>query len=276
MPRLPRRLGHEDTATLVEHLDELRARVIAVVGALAITFGVAYAFRNQIIEAIQRPLPDCKVRSDTTGVCLQEFRLTTLSPIEPFMTSFTVSAWAAVSAALPVLIWQIWGFIAPAFGGRDQRTISRLLMSGTLLFVAGIAFAYFVVLPAAIPFLVGFDSQNYDIQLRAREYIGFVALTLVAVGIIFQLPIVILGLVRLGILSAAKLKRNRRIGIVIAVAIAVVLPGIDPVTTMTEAVPLVLLFEASIWLAVFFEKRWLAEAAAAAAAEEELGAPGEP
>ncbi len=133
MPRLPRRLGHEDTATLVEHLDELRARVIVVVGALAVTFGVAYAFRNQIIEAFQRPLPDCKVRSDVTGECLDAFRLTTLSPIEPFMTSFTVSMWAAVSAALPVLIWQIWGFIAPAFERRDQRTIGRLREAGAAL-----------------------------------------------------------------------------------------------------------------------------------------------
>jgi sec-independent protein translocase protein TatC len=185
------------------------------------------------------------------------------------MTSLTVSIWSAIAVALPVILWQIWGFLAPAFEEKDQKAVSRLVMFSGALFLAGIAFGRFVVLPAAIPFLLGYDSELYNIQVRAREYISFGLVTMIGVGFVFQLPVVVLTLVRLGILTAARLRRNRRIGIVICVAVAVALPGIDPVTTVIECLPLLLLFEGSIWLAGYFEKRWLAQAAARAAAEAE-------
>jgi sec-independent protein translocase protein TatC len=137
-------------------------------------------------------------------------------------------------------------------------------------------FSYFVALPAATPFLLDFDAEQYDIQLRARDYYSFVAMTSIAIGFLFELPIIILGLVRLGVLSAAKLRRNRRIGIVICFAVAVALPGIDPVTTTIQAVPLLVLFELSIWLAGFFEKRWEKARAAAEAAEAAEAAAAQP
>lgn len=273
--RLPRRLGHGDEVSLTDHLGELRQRIIVSVAVIAVAFGVAYGFRKDVIDFLSGPLPDCKITAETGGaiqpenttVCLEEFTPTTLSPAEPFMTSLTVALWAAVAVALPILLWQMWNFIAPAFERAEQKSIGRLLVVSTGLFAAGIAFAYFVVLPAAIPFLLGFDSEVYDIQLRARDYFSFVWVTLIAVGVVFQMPMVLLGLVRLGILTADKLRRNRRIGIAGAVTVAVLLPGVDPVTTIIEAVPLLLLFEVSIWMAVFFERRWLQQAAAAAAAE---------
>jgi sec-independent protein translocase protein TatC len=136
------------------------------------------------------------------------------------------------------------------------------------------AFAYFVVLPAAIPFLLGFDSELYAIQVRARDFLSFSWVTMLAVGIVFEMPMVLLGLVRIGILTADKLRRNRRIGIVAAVTVAVVLPGVDPVTTIIEAIPLLILFEATIWLSVFFERRWLAAAAREAADSDSDGLAG--
>jgi sec-independent protein translocase protein TatC len=251
--RLPRRLDYGDRVTLVEHLDELRARLIVSLAAVALAFGLAYGFRHQILDALNRPL---------------EGRLpTTLGVAEPFMTSFMVSLYAALCVALPVIVWQIWMFLAPAFEDKDQKLIARLGILGTGLFAGGILFSYFIVLPAATPFLLGFDSAQYIIQIRAQSYYSFVAITSIAIGVIFELPILLLALARLGILSAARLRKNRRLGYVLCFALAVVLPGVDPVTTTLQAVPILILFEGSIWLVTFFERRWEAARAAAEAAE---------
>jgi sec-independent protein translocase protein TatC len=259
--RLPRRLDYGDRVTLTEHLDELRARLIVSLAALAVAFGAAYGFRHQILDALNKPL---------------EGRLpTTLGVAEPFMTSFMVSMYAALCVALPIIVWQIWAFLAPAFEEKDQKMIARMSVLGTVLFVGGILFSYFVVMPAATPFLLGFDSSQYIIQIRARDYYSFVGLTSMAIGILFQLPIFLLALCRLGILSSARLRRSRRIGYVLCFAVAVALPGIDPITTTLQAVPLLVLFESSIWLAVFFEKRWeVARAAAEADMDEPPDTPG--
>ena len=274
--RLPSRLGHGEEIALGDHLGELRARIVVSVVAISVAFGVAYAFRKDVIDLLQGPLPDCKIASANGQTCLEAFQPTTLSPAEPFLTSFTVALWAAIAVALPILVWQLWNFVAPAFEAKDQKLVGRLVIIGTFLFLGGVAFAYFVVLPAAIPFLLGFDSDIYDIQLRARDYFSFVWVTLIAVGVIFELPIVLLGLVRVRLLTADKLRRNRRIGIAVAFTVAVLLPGVDPVTTLIEAIPLLILFEVSIWLAVFFERRWLEQAAAEATQADGLAGTGDP
>jgi sec-independent protein translocase protein TatC len=124
-----------------------------------------------------------------------------------------------------------------------------------VLFVGGLAFAYRVALPAALKFLTSYDQNIYDIQIRAKDYVSFAVLVLVAVGVVFELPAFIVGFVRLGILSSSTLRRNRRIGYVAVAALAVALPGVDPVTTVFEMVPLLVLFEASIWLSVLVERR---------------------
>ncbi len=124
------------------------------------------------------------------------------------------------------------------------------------LFVAGMAFCYFVVLPKALDFLIGYDGDLYEEQVRANYYFSFVIMTMLASGIAFLMPIFILGLVRLGVLSSAKLRRNRRIGIAAMVAFAVLLPTVDPVSLAFEVVPLLALFELSIWLSAAMERRW--------------------
>jgi sec-independent protein translocase protein TatC len=241
--RLPRRLGHGDKVTLVEHLDELRARLIIGLAGFAVAFGGAYGFRQPIIDWLAEPLDGRP--------------LTTLSPAEPFMTSLTVSAYAAFAVAFPLFLWQLWAFLAPAMETSSQKTIARLVFVATILLVGGMAFARFVVLPATIPFLLGFDNEIYgNILIRAREYFSFAAFTIVGVGVLFELPVFLLGLVRLGVLTADRLRRNRRIGIVVLVAISVALPGVDPMTTILQTIPLLVLFEASIWASIYFEKRW--------------------
>jgi sec-independent protein translocase protein TatC len=246
MARMPRRLGHGESVTLVEHLTELRTRLIVSLLALVAAFALTYTFRQTIIEWLRAPVP-------------ANYDLTTLSPGEPFTTSFMVALYAAFAITIPILVWQLWAFLAPAFEQRSQQTVVRLVAAATVLLFCGMAFAYWVVLPNGVTFLLGFDSELYDTQLRAREYFSFAATVILGVGILFELPIFILGLVRLRILSADRLRRNRRIGIGICLIGVVLLPGVDFVSMGLQSLPILILFEASIWLAIFFEKRWAAQ-----------------
>jgi sec-independent protein translocase protein TatC len=253
--RLPRRLQHGEEATLVEHLDELRSRLFVMLGALLLAFTVTYAFHHRLILWLNQPLPAAKRHPVTFGVA------------EPFLTSLSVSFWAAILIALPVLLWQAWAFLAPAFDQRTQHGVRWLVALATALTVAGIFFAYYIVLPAALKFLTSYDSNLYNIQIRARDYYSFVCLVMVAVGIVFQVPLFLLGLVRIGVLTSRKLRRNWRIGIVAMTALAVALPGVDPVTTMLEMIPLIALYLVSLALSGFFERRWHPHRETAAAAE---------
>ena len=173
------------------------------------------------------------------------------------MTSFKVSLYAGLALALPVVLWQLWSFLAPAFQRNIQRSMASSVAAATALFAIGVGFGYRVVLGPAVHFLTTYDSDLYNIQIRASSYYSFALMVLVAVGIVFELPVFVLALVRLRIISSRTLRRKRRLGYVIVAALAVALPGIDPVTTTLEMVPMLLLFEGSIWLSVLFERRWL-------------------
>jgi sec-independent protein translocase protein TatC len=167
-----------------------------------------------------------------------------------------VSLYAAFLLALPIILWQVWAFLAPAFQENLQRTMAALVTFATLLGIGGLAFGYWIALPAAVSFLTDYDSAHYTILVRARDYYSFASLCLLAVALVFQVPMFVLALVRLRILSAAKLRRNWRIGLVVMAALAVALPGIDPVTTTLEMLPLMALYGLSIALASILEPRW--------------------
>ena len=241
---LPRRLRHGEEATLVEHLGELRARLIIAVVALAAGFTVAYAFHGRLLDWLNRPLPP---RLD---------KPTTFSPIEPFATSVMVSLWAGLLLALPIVFWQIWAFLAPAFEEHRQRSMATLVAFATVLGLGGVAFGYFVILTPAIHFLTNFDSSHYVIQIRARDYYRFVSFVLLGVALAFEVPVFVLALVRLHILSAARLRSTWRYGVFIMTVIGVILPGVDPVSTILSVIPLVALYVLSIGLATFLEPRW--------------------
>jgi sec-independent protein translocase protein TatC len=241
--RLPRRLARGESVELVDHLGELRGRLIACLVALAATSGIAFAFHGRLVEWLNAPLPDGR-----TPV--------TLAPAEPFTTSLKLSIVAGFALALPFVLWQVWSFLAPALEERLQRTIAFCVAIATGLFGAGVAFGYTVALPAAIGFLTNYDDHLYDIEVRASSYYSFCVMVLAAVGLVFELPVFVVALVRLGITSSARLRRNRRIGYVVVAAVAVALPGVDPVTTALQMIPLMLLFEASIWISVLLERRW--------------------
>jgi sec-independent protein translocase protein TatC len=240
-----RRLDHEEQAELVEHLGELRTRLVVSLVAVGVGFAVAYVFHGTLLHWLNAPLPDGHRRPVTFGVT------------EPFMTSFKVSLYAGFALALPVVLWQLWAFLAPAFQQNVQRTLATSVASATALFALGVGFGYRVVLGPSVHFLTTYDSHLYDIQIRASSYYSFVLMVLVAVGIVFELPVFMVALVRLRVVSSATLRRKRRLGYVLVAALAVALPGIDPVTTTLEMVPMLVLFEGSIWLSVILERRWV-------------------
>ncbi len=239
----PRRLGTDEEATVVEHLSELRHRLLIAVLAIVPAFIVTFAFHTTLIEWLKRPLPPDKT-------------LITLGVVEPFTTAVKVSGLAAVAIVLPILVWQVWGFLAPAVDKATQRVLSGFLVVATALFGLGVVFAYFIVLPAAITFLTNFDDTLYTVQIRASYYLSFTSLVLVACGLAFEMPIFILALVRIRVLSYEKLRTHRKEGYALMVGFAVLLPTVDPVSLLFETIPLLILFEASIWMARLMEKRW--------------------
>ena len=255
MSRLPRRLRHGEEATLVEHLGELRARLIISLGAIAVGFVVAYIFHGQLLEWLNRPLPH------------RFKRPATFSPIEPFSTSIWVTLWAALLLALPIVLWQLWAFLAPAFEEHRQRAIAAVVAFATALGLGGVAFGYWVVLPPAIHFLTNYDSSHYTILIRARDYYRFASFVLLGVALAFEVPVFVLALVRLRILTAAKLRSTWRVGVFTMTVVGVLLPGVDPVSTILSVVPLVALYVLSIGLASFLEPRWRSETTAAPVAE---------
>ena len=245
MRRLPRRLSYGEEATLVEHLEELRNRLIVCLIALGAAFPIAYIFHDRLIEALIELAPEDKP-------------IITIGVAEPFTMALKVSFYASLALAFPVLVWQAWSFFAPAVQDRNQRVVARFVALATLLFAGGMAFAYFVLLPRALDFLTNYDDNLYDVQIRASYFLSFVTLMIFATGLIFQLPIFVIGLVRLGVLTSAQLRKNRRIGYIVLLGAAILLPTVDPVSLALEVMPLFALFELSIWLSVVLERRWQA------------------
>jgi sec-independent protein translocase protein TatC len=235
-------VGHEDRLSLVEHLDELRSRIIVA----AIVFGLAFIGcfwqDERLLEIANAPLGP-----NRTPV--------SLGVAEQFTTTLTVVAYGALIVSMPILLFQLYSFVLPAFSPTERKVALPLLLMVPVLFVAGAAFGYYVVLPPAITFLLGFNSEQFTTLVRAREYYSFAAMSLLAVGILFQTPVVILALTRLGITTPRQLRRNRRYAILVIAVVAALLPSVDPVTMVLTMAPLFVLYEGSIVLATIFGPR---------------------
>lgn len=232
-----RPVDHKDELSLVEHLDELRSRLVVT----GICVGVALAlcfWQNHLILAIANaPLGR---------------RPVALSPTEPFLTTLTLSAYAALLITMPVLLYQLYAFVLPAFSPTERRVALPMLLMVPVLFIAGVAFGYFVILPKALQFLLSFNADVFEQQIRARDYYSFAAMSLFAVGVLFQIPVGVLAAVRLGLTTPRKLRKNRRYAILVIAILAMLLPGQDPITMTIAMVPLIVLYEASILLASAF------------------------
>ncbi|HEX6460450.1 MAG TPA: twin-arginine translocase subunit TatC [Thermoleophilaceae bacterium] len=179
----------------------------------------------------------------------------TLGLGEPFSTSVTVAFAFALLLGLPFLLIQAWAFISPAIAPAERRAVRPLLVCAPVLFATGVAFAYFLVLPPAVKFLQGFNHGAFDVLVQARAYYRFELMTMLALGAMFEIPVLLLALGRVGVLSSATLRRYRRYAIVGLSVLGALLPGTDPVTTLLETLPLFGLYEATIVLLRLSERR---------------------
>jgi sec-independent protein translocase protein TatC len=311
MPAL-RPVGHEDRLSLVEHLDELRARMIWCLAAFAVAFAVCYWQNERVLSIVNKPIrgaqslrtthpgndPDKQAatfaramgqaarstipvlravlrevedpvarrqvqasikafqRAAAATPTAQYRRPITLGVAEPFLTTFKVAGYAAILLVLPFLLYQLYAFVLPAFTPRERSAVLPVLLLVPLLFAGGVLFGYFEALPRATHFLLNYNSDQFDILLRAQDYYSFAIVFLGALGLVFQVPVAIMGLTRLGIVTTRQLRGNRGYAIlVIAIVAAVVTPTPDPVTMLVTMAPLVALFELSILLAWLLERR---------------------
>src|SRR5919199_940412 len=322
-----RPVGYEERLSLVDHLDELRTRLIWCIAAFIVCFSVCYWQNNWLLQTVNRPLQSTQnlngkkrskdpleesarfeIRSGTAqkqaaqaftaqsryfAVLAADPKLNareralaraaqvqaanaakrqqdagdavptnrarqpiTLGVTEPFVTTFSVAAYAALLLSLPFILWQAYAFVLPAFSPAERRVALPLMIMVPCLFLCGVAFGYFVALPRAINFLQNFNDQSFDILIRAADYYKFAVVLLAIIGLLFQIPIGVLAVTRLGIISARTLARNRGYVILgLSVVAAVATPTPDPVTMLIAMAPLVILFELSVQMAKIMERR---------------------
>ncbi|MGD9570527.1 MAG: twin-arginine translocase subunit TatC [Thermoleophilia bacterium] len=258
-----RRAGREEQLSVVDHLDELRNRLIVSVVALVVAFAAAYGFHEQLIEFLERPLPQ---RFEDTG-------LITLSPTEPFFTTLKICFWTAIIVAVPVWLYQVYAFVIPAVQDQSRRRMLAIVAGASSLFLAGVAFGYYVVLPVALDFLLNFGDGTFQTEVRAGEYFAFVTTLMFASGLMFEVPVAMLALARIGVATAELYIKQWRIALVLIAALAAILPGGDPFSMLLLMIPQILLYGLGILLAKKFggPPLWAREAWADA---EDDAAPG--
>ena len=234
--RRVRPISHEDRLSIVDHLDELRSRLIICALAFVVAWGLAAWQNNRVLDILNAPLPHGK-------------EPITLAPAEAFYTTISNSAYVGLLIALPVILYQLYAFLLPAFKPAERRVAFPMMMLIPVLFITGVLFCYFLVLTPAMHFLLNFNSDQFSNQVRARDYYGFIIMLMVARGLAFQVPVAVVVACKLRLTTPAKLRRGRRYAIVTIVVLAALLPTVDPLSLILESVPMYALYELSIVLA---------------------------
>jgi len=251
----------DDRYTLFEHLDELRKRLMWSIVALAVGVIVAAVFNSLVFDLLLYPL------KQVSGLDPAAYKLTTFSPAEPFMTSLKIWVVVGIMLAAPFLIWQMWAYVGPAFSSTEKRYFYPVVIATTLLFLGGVVFGYLVVLPKGLQFLLGFGSGNFNIQNRASDYFTFVALFVLAFGAVFEMPVVLVLLAKVGVIDDKFMRKHRRYAVLIsAIVAAVITPSQDAFSMLAMFIPLVILYEISIPIA-----RWVQPKREAGAGGEDAG-----
>ena len=244
------KMNEDDKLPFTAHLEELRNRLVVSFIAIGVGFLLAYGFKEKIFEILTRPLISVMGEGDKlifTGIP------------EAFFTYLKVSLLAGVMLAAPVVIYEFWMFVAPGLYKKERRLLLPAVFLSSVFFVGGALFGYFIVFPFGFKFLLGFASDTIRPLPSMKEYLGFSAKLLLAFGLVFELPLVLTIMARLGLVTAEFLKKNRKYAILIFFVGAAILTPPDVVTQIMMAVPLMVLYEISILGAKIFGKE-IAEA----------------
>jgi sec-independent protein translocase protein TatC len=237
----------EATMSFIEHLEELRIRMLWSLGALVAGAGVGFWVTNRfdVIGFLTRPVRPL----------LEDGRLTYLHPTEPFMVTIKVGIFVGVVLALPVVFYHFWRFVAPGLMENEKRIFVPALLASVALFVGGAALAFFLVLPFGLRFFLGFATESLQPMITINDYFSFAMQITLMFGIVFETPLVILVLTWIGVLPARTLRKYRRHAIAVMAIVSAVLTPADVVSMLLMLVPLYLLFEVSVLLAGVIERR---------------------
>jgi sec-independent protein translocase protein TatC len=308
MPKRLKPIGHDDRLSVVDHLDELRSRLIVCAAVLIVAFGLCFWQNHRLLTLLNNPLPANSTHTSnklngitddnvSTGKHLERAgrELSNLArsgavpgaeglalsqaareitaagkslpqktqknvPItigvgEPFTVSLTVAFYAALLISLPVLLYELYAFVIPAMRPQERQVARPILIVAPLLFLLGVVFSYVVVLPAAVKFLQGYNSNQFDAFVQAKPLYSFEVMTMGAIGLAFEMPMLLLGARAAGLIDGGTLTKHWRYAVVILAVVAAAMPGADPVTTGLESAPLVILFLASIVLLKLADRR---------------------
>jgi sec-independent protein translocase protein TatC len=249
---------------LMGHLGELRRRITYSAIVVVVFVIAAFIFKDYVLALLMRPLRQAGFTEN----------LATFGVTEAFMQILKVSIYAGLVIALPFLLYQFWAFIMPALYENEKRSVIPYVIFTTVLFLAGIAFAYLIVLPVGLRFLVGYGDQFFNQLFQAERYFSFISLFLLAFGLVFELPLIMMLLAWAGLVNHIKMRKYRKYAILVEAVIAMVLtPSQDPVSMALMLIPLMVLYEFGIWLAKVAEKRKTRRQEAAALAEAEEATP---
>jgi sec-independent protein translocase protein TatC len=233
--RRPASLNRRAELTVVEHIEEMRLRMLVSLAVFGVALGLCFWQNHLLLQIVNAPL--------------QGKRPVTFGVTEPFTATLTVAAYAAFTLSLPVLLYQLYAYVLPAFSPAERRLIRPLLVMIPALFLAGASFGYFIVLPAALHFLLHFNTHQFNLQIRASDWYTFFGVSVLACGLIFQVPVGILAATRLGLTTPQALRAKRRHAVALCALAAAMLPGVDPISMLIEMAPLIALYELSILLA---------------------------
>ena len=311
-----RSVSHEDRLSLVEHLTELRVRIVISLVAFVAATVVCMVFNQTVLDVLNKPLVstvdagnrdpiqksagydqelatvlsananlfrvllarenDPAAKKALLDAARENERVAKIAPevearkpvtlgvSEPFMQTLKVSAYAGLLISLPLILFQVYAFVLPAFSPREKQVALPAMLAVPFLFIGGVVFGYFTVVPRAIEFLQNFNTDAFDVLIQAQPYYKFVLMLLIAMGLLFQIPVAIVAVTRVGIVSTSQLAHNRRYAILAIAVAAMLLPGQDPITMGMMMAPMYVLFEASILFS------WLLDRRAGRAAPEDL------
>ncbi len=239
-------MDEEEKIPFTDHLEELRERIVKSFIAVAIGFVVCYGFKEKLFELITHPLISVMNKGD---------KLIFTGLPEAFFTYLKVAFLAGLILAGPIIIYQFWMFVAPGLYRKERKVMIPIVVLSTLFFIGGALFGYFIVFPWGFKFFLSFASDSIQALPSMKEYLSFATKLLLAFGLVFELPIVITFLARLGLVTVPFLRENRKYAVLIFFVGAAMITPPDVVTQIMMAFPLMLLYEISIWGAIVFGQK---------------------